>query len=44
MLKIVTSDGSFTDLKPAGRFCGQLLILFLVDLISICVHLPFDQH
>ncbi len=44
MFRIATSDGLFKDLKPASRFRGQLLILSLFDLISICVHLPFDQH
>src|SRR5216684_2067304 len=36
MLRIATSDGLFTDLKPASRLREQLVNLF--ELIGICAH------
>lgn len=39
MLRIATSDESFTDLKPVGRFREQLVNLF--ELIGISEHPSF---
>src|SRR5260370_39282035 len=37
MFRIATSDGLFTDVRPAWRFRAQLVNLF--ELIGICAHL-----